>query len=93
MIVLSLLYPIVFIFGLLVGTPILMGKLQLPFFVALFIGNVVSVTLLNYAVPFISKYLGWWLQPSSSEQRAVNLAGAGLMIVLYLLCLVIFSQL
>jgi len=93
MIVLSLLYPIVFIFGLLVGTPILMGKLQLPFFVALFIGNVVSVCLLNYAVPFASKYRGWWLQPKSVDPKAMNMAGAALMAALYLLCLIIFSRL
>ena len=93
MIVLSLLYPIVFIFGLLVGTPILMGKLQLPFFAALFIGNVVSVCALNYAVPFTSKYFGWWLQPKSADPKAMNMAGAAVMVVLYLLSLIIFSRL
>jgi hypothetical protein len=93
MIVLSLLYPIVFIFGLLVGTPILMGKLQLPFFLALFIGNVVSVLILNYVVPFTSKYLGWWLQPKSVDPKAINMVGAALMVALYLLSLIIFSRL
>lgn len=93
MIVLVLLYPIVFIFGLLVGTPILMGKLQLPFYFALFIGNVASVLILNYAVPFTSKYLGWWLQPKTSNPQAINMAGAALIVVFYLLSLIIFSRL
>ena len=43
MLVLLLLYPVVFLFGLLVQTPLLTGRAGLPFAVALFIGNVVSV--------------------------------------------------
>ena len=44
MIVLLLLYPVVFLFGLLVQTPLLMRGIGLPFWLALFIGNVASVT-------------------------------------------------
>ena len=43
MIVLLLLYPVVFLFGLLVQTPLLMRGIGLPFWLALFIGNVASV--------------------------------------------------
>ena len=43
MIVLLLLYPVVFLFGALVQTPWLIGRAGLPFAVALFIGNVVSI--------------------------------------------------
>ena len=43
MIVLLTLYPVVFLWGLLVGTPILTKTLQLDFPLALFIGNVFSV--------------------------------------------------
>ena len=53
MIVLLLLYPVVFLFGLWVQTPVLMGKAGLPFWLALFIGNVVSVLLLNWLVPWV----------------------------------------
>lgn len=90
MIVLMLIYPIVFLFGLLVQTPILMGRLHVPFWLALFIGNVVSVLLLDRLVPWTSKGLGWWLQP---RQRTANLVGIALMVALYLLSLIIFSQL
>ena len=47
MLVLLMLYPVVFLFGLFVQTPLLTGRAGLPFAVALFIGNVVSVLLLN----------------------------------------------
>ena len=47
MIVLLLLYPVVFLFGAWVQTPLLMERAGLPFWLALFIGNVVSVLLLN----------------------------------------------
>ena len=57
MMVLLLLYPVVFLFGLWVQTPVLMGKAGLPFWLALFIGNVVSVLLLNWLVPWVSSAL------------------------------------
>jgi hypothetical protein len=54
---------------------------------------VVSVLILNYVVPFTSKYLCWWLQPKSVDPKAINVAGAALMVALYLLSLIIFSRL
>jgi len=51
MLVLLLLYPVVFLFGLFVQNPLLSVRAGLPFAFALFIGNVVSVVLLNYLVP------------------------------------------
>ena len=57
MIVLLLLYPVVFLFGLWVQTPLLIGRAGLPFWLALFIGNVVSVLLLNWLVPWTSTRL------------------------------------
>ncbi len=47
MLVLLMLYPVVFLFGLTVQTPLLMRSLGLPFAIALFVGNVVSVLLLS----------------------------------------------
>jgi antibiotic biosynthesis monooxygenase (ABM) superfamily enzyme len=61
MLVLLLLYPIVFLFGLWVGTPLLERALGLPFWLALFLGNVTSVWILSYAVPVASKQFTWWL--------------------------------
>jgi antibiotic biosynthesis monooxygenase (ABM) superfamily enzyme len=93
MVVLLLIYPIVFLFGLFVQTPILMGRMQVPFWLALFIGNVVSVLILDRLVPWTSKHLGWWLQPKSSNPKAINMAGAALMVLLYLVSLLIFARL
>ena len=64
MIVLLLLYPIVFLWGVFVGTPLLAEQAQLPFAIALFIGNIFSVGLTGFMVPWVANRMGWWLQPS-----------------------------
>ncbi len=92
MLVLLMLYPVVFLFGLWVQTPILMGKAGLPFWLALFIGNIVSVLLLNWLVPWTSRGFGWWLAPSRNGGRT-NIVGAILVISLYAACLLVFSRL
>lgn len=92
MLVLLLLYPVVFLFGLFVQTPLLIGRVGLPFAIALFIGNVVSVILLNYLVPWMSTRLSWWLQPAGPNQARTEVAGTALVIVLYALMLLAFWQ-
>jgi antibiotic biosynthesis monooxygenase (ABM) superfamily enzyme len=91
MIVLLLLYPVVFLFGLGVQTPILMRAMALPFWLALFIGNVASVLILNYLVPWASKGFRWWLNPAASQSRRNDWTGAGLIVSLYLILLFVFS--
>ena len=54
-----------------------MGKAGLPFWLALFIGNVVSVVLLNWLVPWASRGFGWWLAPTRDAGRWTSLAGRG----------------
>ena len=94
MIVLLLLYPVVFLFGAWVQTPILMGRVGLPFWLALFIGNVVSVLLLNWLVPSVSRGFGWWLAPvRNAGGGRTSLAGAALIVVLYAVWLLLFSKL
>ena len=93
MIVLLLLYPVVFLFGAWVQTPVLMGKAGLPFWLALFIGNVVSVLLLNWLLPWITRGFAWWLTPAQGAGGRTNLVGAMLVLVLYGLWLFLFSQL
>ncbi len=93
MLVLLLLYPIVFLFGVWVQTPLLMGKAGLPFWLALFIGNVVSVLLLNWLVPWTSRGFGWWLAPARNATRWTSPAGAALILLLYALWLFLFSAL
>jgi len=93
MLVLLLLYPIVFLFGIWVQTPILMGKAGLPFWLALFIGNVVSVLLLNWLVPWTSRGFGWWLAPTRNADERTSLTGAALILLLYAGWLYLFSTL
>jgi antibiotic biosynthesis monooxygenase (ABM) superfamily enzyme len=83
MLVLLLLYPVVFLFGILVQTPLLMGRAGLSFPIALFIGNVASVILLNYLVPWTSTRFSWWLQPAGQKPGRTALAGAALIAALY----------
>ena len=81
MLVLMLLYPVVFLFGSFVQTPVLQGRMGIAFPAALFLGNVASIILLNYLVPWTSQRFGWWLKPSVAERA--NAAGAGLVVAAY----------
>ena len=90
MIVLLTLYPVVFLWGLLVGTPILTKVLNLDFPVALFIGNAFSVILTSYLVPWTANRLGWWLTPAKATRTRVNLQGAGLLVAAYAIMILLF---
>lgn len=92
MVVIALLYPVVFLFGIAVQTPILMQYEGLPFWFALFIGNVVSVLLLARLVPWLGRRLSWWLIPGTQTDWRRDVAGAGLMLGIYAACLLVFSQ-
>jgi uncharacterized protein len=93
MIVLLLLYPVVFLFGAWVQTPWLMNRAGLPFFLSLFIANIVSIVLLNWLVPWVSNRFGWWLRPAASPSTKTALAGAAVLGGLYALCLLAFWRL
>jgi hypothetical protein len=93
MLVLLMLYPVVFLFGAWVQTPFLMGKAELPFWLALFIGNIVSVLLLNWLAPTVSRSFGWWLAPARDAGKWTSLAGAALILMLYAVWLFLFSKL
>ncbi len=93
MIVVLTLYPTVFLWGVLVGAPILAGMLKVDFPVALFIGNVFSVLLTSLMVPWTAKRLGWWLTPDPARRTRVNLQGAALLIAAYGLMILVFWKL
>jgi uncharacterized protein len=93
MLVLLMLYPVVFLFGLWVQTPLLTGRAALPFAIALFIGNVTSVILLNYLVPWTSARFSWWLRPAGANSRQTEIAGAAMVAAIYALMLVVFTRL
>lgn len=92
MLVLLGLYPVVFLFGFFVGTPLLSKALGLPFWLVLFIGNVAGVIILNWLVPWISGRFAWWLQPAGSETLQRTAIGIAVLLVLYALLLLAFSQ-
>jgi uncharacterized protein len=93
MLVLLMLYPVVFLFGYFVQTPYLIGRAALPFAIALFIGNIVSVLLLNYLVPWTSTRFSWWLQPRGANPGRIAVAGTVLVVAFYGLMIVAFWRL
>ena len=92
MLVLLGLYPTVFLFGFFVGTPLITRELGWPFWLALFVGNIASVTILNWLVPWISRRFDWWLKPAGSETQERTLQGIAAVVALYALLLLIFSR-
>jgi antibiotic biosynthesis monooxygenase (ABM) superfamily enzyme len=93
MLVLLMLYPVVFLFGLLVQTPLLTGRAGLPFAVALFIGNVVSVVIVNYLVTWSSSRFAWWLQPAPAHRVRIEIGGTALMVALCGIMVLVFCRL
>ncbi len=89
MIVLLLLYPIVFLWSVWVGTPILQSQFKLNFAVSLFVGNVFSVLLTGFMVPWVANRMGWWMFPTGNVLRA-NLLGALLMCAVYAASIAVF---
>ena len=94
-IVLLLLYPIVFLWGYYIGTPLLDQKMGVPFAINLFVGNIFSVALTGWLVPWAAnKPLAWWLNPKSTANAlAVHLAGAAIILALFLAMVVVFWKL
>ena len=76
MVVLLMLFPVVFLFGHFVQVPLLQVRLGIPFAVALLIGNIVGVVLLNWLVPWASGRFAWWLSPPAGAPTSRDAAGA-----------------
>ena len=92
MVVLLMLFPVVFLFGHFVGGPILQIRLGLPFAVALLVGNIVGVVLLNWLVPWASNRFGWWLSPPAAAPDARTVSGAAIVGVALIAMAIIFWQ-
>jgi hypothetical protein len=94
MLVLLLLYPIVFLWGVWLGTPYLDKTLHMAFAIALFVGNIVSVSLTGFLVPWVAnRFFGWWLHPSGQHALRTHLLGAGIILALYAVMVVVFWRL
>ena len=97
MLVLMQLYPVVFLFGYLIQGPLLTKIVHMPFWLSLFVSNVAGVLLLNYLVPWTCARFGWWLQADpqtdAPTQASINKRGMALIVGVYALSLLVFSQL
>jgi antibiotic biosynthesis monooxygenase (ABM) superfamily enzyme len=76
-----------------VGVPLLADKLAMPFPIALFVGNVVSVVLTGYLVPRVATRFDWWLQPANRSPLRTNVLGAVVILALYAVMVVVFWRL
>jgi antibiotic biosynthesis monooxygenase (ABM) superfamily enzyme len=92
LLVLLMLYPTVFLWGYLVDGPFVQGRAGLPFWLALFIGNVFSTQLLGWlAAPWIFKVFDWWMQPASPVPRQI--AGYAILAALFALSMAAYAWL
>lgn len=93
MLVLLMLYPIVMVFGHFVGAPLLDRLFGVPFAVSLFLGNIVSVGLTGFLVPWIAGRFGWWLRPAPGREIRINLLGAAFISAVYAAMVFVFLRL
>lgn len=94
MLVLLMLYPIVFIWSIFIGAPLLGEKLGMSFAVSLFIGNIVSVGLTGFLVPWVAGHFGWWLTPASAKDALkTHILGAAVILTLYAAMVFVFWRL
>ena len=91
MIVLLTLYPVVFLWSVWFGLPILATRLQMNFPVALFIGNVFSVSMTAILVPWTARHLlGWWLTPQHDHRSRAAALGAATVLAAYAAMVFVF---
>ena len=71
----------------------MVGVVGLPFAVALFLGNVVSVVLTGFLVPWIAGHFGWWLRPAPERKLQRNLLGGAILLATYAAMVFLFLRL
>ncbi len=91
LLVLLVLYPIVYLWGYFVSAPLIDAR-GVPFWLSLFIGNLVSTQLLGWwVVPAAFKVFDWWLAPNTKMWRQIG--GYGLVAVLYAVAMAVYAVL
>ena len=90
MLILLALYPVVFFNAIFIQRPLALAKI--PLWAALFLGSCLSVTILSLLLPRVFKLFSWWLAPSMPSQN-ITLRGLGLVLAIYGVWLLVFSQL
>ncbi|MGO4716757.1 antibiotic biosynthesis monooxygenase [Bradyrhizobium sp. 2TAF24] len=91
LLVLLVLYPIVYLWGFFVSRPLIDAH-GVPFWLSLFIGNLVSTQLLGWwVVPAAFKVFDWWLAPKTSTGRQIG--GYALVAALYAVAMAAYAVL
>lgn len=89
LIVLMMLYPVVFLWGYLIADPLFAAH-GVPFWLSLFIGNLVSTQLLGwFLVPWAFRRLSWWTR--DRPPRHVDLAGFALVGAVYVVSMAVYA--
>ncbi|TCT03149.1 antibiotic biosynthesis monooxygenase [Aquabacter spiritensis] len=90
LLVLLVLYPIVYLWGLYVGP--LFDAAHVPFWLGLFVANLASTQILGWwAVPAIFRVFDWWLAPDPGPRREA--LGLALIAALYALSMALYAGL
>ena len=93
MIVLLLLYPVVFLFGLFVQTPLLTGRAE-PAVRGRFVHRQCRERhSAELSGAWTSTGFSWWLRPSAARRRLIDISGTALVIALYALMVFVFWRL
>ncbi|GAA2248998.1 antibiotic biosynthesis monooxygenase [Herbiconiux moechotypicola] len=91
LLVLLMLYPIVFLWGYFIADPLLANH-GVPFWLSLFIGNVVSTQLLGWIlVPWAFKLFGWWVKRDRPPR--VHFYGYAIVVALYAVSIAVYAWL
>lgn len=84
------LYPTVMILNLTVGFEL--DELGVPGYIGLFIGNILSVSILTwFLMRLVNRTLAFWLVPSRARSARTNVAGTAVVVVCYLISVVVFG--
>ena len=57
---------------------------------SLFLGNIVSVGLTGFLVPWVAGRFGWWLRPAPGKELQTGLLGAGVILAMYAAMVLVF---
>jgi antibiotic biosynthesis monooxygenase (ABM) superfamily enzyme len=91
LLVLLVLYPIVFLWGYFVSEPLIDAH-GVPFWLSLFVGNLVSTQLLGwFVVPWIFRRFQWWLNPKPGWK--IQVLGLVVLAVLYAASMALYAWL
>lgn len=91
LLVLLMLYPTVFLWGYFIADPLFAAQ-GVPFWLSLFIGNVVSTQLLGFFfVPWAFRRFRWWLRRNRTPK--VHFYGYAILVAFYLASMALYAWL